>query len=97
MAKKAVLLTLMAFFISGVVVSYQKLQQRSVAYDTDVVSASEQLYPSFTLCPEYNEIDIDVLNWGDQMNKSLVDILKHGVKVFNELTYFRHYHKMKNG
>ena len=97
MAKKAVLLTLMAFFISGVVVSYQKLQQRSVAYDQDVVSASEQLYPSFTLCPEYNDIDIDMFDWGDKLNKSLVQIFNHGVKVFNELTYFRHYHKTKNG
>ena len=97
MAEKAVLLTLMAFFISGVVVSYQKLQQRSVAYDTDVVSASEQLYPSFTLCPEYNDIDIDVFDWGDKMKKSLVHIFNHASTLFNELTFFRHYHKTKNG
>ena len=62
---KIVFLALAALFLYQVWTSYGKLQKKSVAYDQDVKSSMEQLYPSFTLCPEYGFDEIDTFKDAD--------------------------------
>ena len=49
LANKIVFVVLAALFLSQVWISYEKLRKKSVAYDQDVKSSMEQLYPSFTV------------------------------------------------
>ena len=85
---KIVLLALLALFFSQVWISYGKLVKKSVAYDQDIISSMEQLYPSFTLCPEYNE-----LTPYEYLEHGLDEILRVKKIVFNELNSLKHFIK----
>ena len=85
---KLVLLALLALFFSQVWISYGKLAKRTVAYDQDIISNTEQLYPSFTLCPEYNELT--PFNYEEHGLDQVYQIKK---VVFNDLDSLGHYVK----
>ena len=85
---KIVLLALLALFFSQVWISYGKLVKKTVAYDQDIISSMEQLYPSFTLCPEYNE-----LTPYNYLEHGLDEIFKVKKIVFNDLDSLKHFVK----
>ena len=93
LANKFVFVTLVALFSVQVWISYQKLSKRSVAYDQDVRSSMEQLYPSFTLCPEY---DIDIR---DKDAKRTLELIYNNKRSFvlNELSFLTHTVKLEDG
>ena len=88
LTNKLVLLALLALFFSQVWVSYGKLVKRTVAYDQDIISNMEQLYPSFTLCPEYNE-----LTSFEYDEHGLDEVHKVKKIVFNDLDSLGHFVK----
>ena len=90
MAKKVMLLALLSFFFSRVWLSYQKLQKGSVAYDSDIRRESEQLYPSFTLCPTYR---LEGNNFEERKVEGLDKMPGDGNSVFSEFIIFKHYVK----
>ena len=96
MANKIVFLALGALFLSQVWISYEKLRKKSVAYDQDVKSSMEQLYPSFTLCPEYG---YDSKNSFKDVDHGLDRIFKYrkSYLYIHGLTNLRHIVKSKDG
>ena len=91
-ANKFVFVTLVALFLLQVWTAYQKLSKRSVAYDQDVRSSMEQFYPSFTLCPDFdNAFEFDA--------KHSLEIIynKKRSNVFNELDFLTHTVKSEDG
>ena len=92
MANKTVFLALVVLFLSQVWISYEKLCKRSVAYDQDVESSMEQLYPSFTLCPEYDEIEPF-----KDVHHSMDEIFKYRKLVLNKLASLKHIVKSDDG
>ena len=91
---KAVFIALVSLFLSQVLISYGKLRKRSVAYDQDVISSIEQLYPSFTLCPEYEN---DRIHTFKDVDNSMDKIFNYRKKVLNELAPLLHIVKSENG
>ena len=95
LAIKTVFLALVALFMSQVWISYGKLHKRSVAYDQDVISNMEQLYPSFTLCPQYS-IANELEHFKD-IDNGMDKIFKYRKLVLNELASLTHTVKLKDG
>ena len=87
---KIVLFALLALFFFEVWISYGKLVKKTVAYDQDIISNMEQLYPSFTLCPEYKEYELKPFQYADY---GLDEIYKVKKIVFNDLDLFGHFVK----
>ena len=91
-ANKILLLALVALFWTQVWIAYGKLVKQSVAYDQDIISDVEQLYPSFTLCPKYAY----VVPY-KYVEHGLDAIFKVEKVVFNELDQFTHIVKSEQG
>ena len=96
MANKIVFLALAALFLSQVWISHEKLLKKSVAYDQDVKSSMEQLYPSFTLCPEFGYDSIDPFRDVDHGLDKIFSYLKW-VLSKHGLSTLRHIVKSKDG
>ena len=91
-ANKFVFITLVALFLLQVWTAYQKLTKSNVGYDQDVRSSMEQFYPSFTLCPDFdNAFEFDA--------KHSLEIIynKKRSNVFNELDFLTHTVKSEDG
>ena len=93
-ANKIVFVVLAALFLSQVWNSYGKLRKRSVAYDQDVVSNMEQLYPSFTMCPEHEYAGMDNFN---DVDYGMDIIFNYKKDVLDELLGLKHIVKSEDG